>query len=180
MNQNNNNKQFLTPPKLSSKYINTVGAAGTAVKERYTTSLRITASDKDTLQPSFLFCKCCLVNLRARDVVCALGSILYCTEDGIKVTRQQPNIGQFVQMGQSQPHSSTNGTWCQLVRSLLSYNYYQQHTHWCLTHVSDTCGHVITTCLRNQLTNIARPGWAIQGKQILKIIDSERGSKVIC
>lgn len=59
MNQINNNKQFLTP-KLSSKYIYIVGAAGTAVKERYTTPLRVTTSDEDTLKPTFLFSKCCL------------------------------------------------------------------------------------------------------------------------
>lgn len=39
--------QFLTP-KVSGRYIYNVEAAVTAVKEKYTTPLRVTTSDRDT------------------------------------------------------------------------------------------------------------------------------------
>lgn len=38
----------------------------------------------------------------ARDLICATGLILYCTKESIKLTRQQLNMGQFVQIGQNQ------------------------------------------------------------------------------
>lgn len=78
-------------PKMSGRTIETVGAGGIAMKERFTTPLSVVdlETGKQSRKHSFLLSQCCPINLLARDLMCEFGIVVICTEEGLQVKRVQ-------------------------------------------------------------------------------------------
>lgn len=71
---------------LSGNYVNSIGASGRIVKERFTVPLRCTDSTK-TFKHAFLLSDCCPVNLLGRDLMCRLSVSLVSTPEGVETVK---------------------------------------------------------------------------------------------
>ncbi|XP_047676510.1 uncharacterized protein LOC113649215 isoform X1 [Tachysurus fulvidraco] len=80
-------------PEMSGRSLNSVGASGIIVKEKFTAPLRCVENNQQSFTFSFLLSECCPINLMGRDLICKLGINLISTPNGLKVCRSQ--IGEF-------------------------------------------------------------------------------------
>ncbi|XP_042272652.1 uncharacterized protein LOC121900407 [Thunnus maccoyii] len=78
---------FLTPPKMSGRYMKSVGASGDTVLEKYRFPLSCTDDVTGKFKHSLLLSNCCPINLMGRDVMCFLGICLVSTSKGVIVIR---------------------------------------------------------------------------------------------
>ncbi|XP_062255780.1 protein NYNRIN-like [Platichthys flesus] len=87
---------FETPPKMSGRFVRSVGASGSTVVEKFTTPLICSDSGTGKFKCSFLLSSCCPINLMGRDVMCLMGISLISTPSGVVVVRtadlDQPQI----------------------------------------------------------------------------------------
>ncbi|XP_046904773.1 uncharacterized protein LOC124486931 isoform X2 [Hypomesus transpacificus] len=78
--------EFPSSPKLSGRFVYSMGASGQVVKENLTVPLPCNIPNGDPLKHSFLLSNLCPINLMGRDLMCRLGICLLSTPEGIKVT----------------------------------------------------------------------------------------------
>lgn len=85
-------KDSLKPkPKVSGRYVKTIGATGIVVIEPYTTPLTVQHTEGEggvTFKHSFMWSDNCPVNLLGRDLMCKLRIVIIANEKGVMSHQQ--------------------------------------------------------------------------------------------
>ncbi|XP_044053230.1 uncharacterized protein LOC122876682 isoform X3 [Siniperca chuatsi] len=127
--------EFAVLPKMSGRFVRTVGVSGTPLVERYTTPLPCSEEIEKHFKHSFLLSKRCPINIIGRDMMIRLGIILISTPEGIIVARISDTASQYVKHSSRElmysyqwklPHTaagSVNNTLIAEVRALFPDNY---------------------------------------------------------
>lgn len=134
--------------KLSGNFVNSVGASGNVVRERFTVPLRCEDAT-NSFKHAFLLSACCPVNLLGRDLMIRLGIGLVSTSEGVKTVKNDDSqAGAFVKYspehmlyayqwklsgGELSELTSAQAKEC---TSPLHTEYWPQNTLQCTTHIS--------------------------------------------
>lgn len=89
------------PPKMSGRFIHSVEASGTTVRENVTVPLLCKDPDNVTIKHSFLFSDHCPINLLGRDLMISLGISILSTVEGLQIVKTNTIMTQMVKIHQS-------------------------------------------------------------------------------
>lgn len=79
--------EFLQPPKMSDRSVNSIRASAKTVVEKYMTTLSCKDDKTGLFMHSVLLFKCWLINSMGKDVMCILGICRVSTPEKIIATR---------------------------------------------------------------------------------------------
>ncbi|XP_044028061.1 uncharacterized protein LOC122864564 [Siniperca chuatsi] len=130
--------EFAVLPKMSGRFVRTVGVSGTPLVERYTTPLPCSEEIEKHFKHSFLLSKRCPINIIGRDMMIRLGIILISTPEGIIVARISDTASQYVK------HSSME----------LMYSYQWKVPHTAAGSVNNTLITEVTALFPDNYTRI--------------------------
>lgn len=87
---------FSPPPKMSGRFVYSVGASGTTIRENFTIPRLCKDSDNVTIKHSFLLSEHCPINLLGRDLMITLGISILSTAEGLKIVKTETIMNQMV------------------------------------------------------------------------------------